>query len=61
MVTEKKVKYHGLVRPETHEFYVKTNPRQKSGNAVASAHATASPDLPRGNKYLANHCTAEEE
>ncbi len=35
--TEKKVKYHGLVHPKMHEFYMKTNPRQKSGNAVACA------------------------
>ncbi len=32
---EKKVKYHGLVCPEMHEFYMKTNLRQKSGDAVA--------------------------
>jgi len=25
------------MHPETHEFYVKTNPRQKSGDAVACA------------------------
>ena len=31
----KKVKNHGIVRRVTHDFYVKINPRQKSGDAVA--------------------------
>jgi hypothetical protein len=35
--TKKKVKYHGLVHPYTHEFQVKIHPRQKSGDAVACA------------------------
>ena len=34
-VTVNKVIYHGLVRPEMHDFYTKTNPRQQSGNAIA--------------------------
>ncbi len=29
------VKYHGLVRYVTHDFYVKINPRQNLGDAVA--------------------------
>jgi len=29
------VKYHGLVHRVTHEFYLKINPRQKLGDAVA--------------------------
>jgi hypothetical protein len=29
----KKVKNHGIVRRVKHNFYVKINPRQKSGNA----------------------------
>jgi hypothetical protein len=33
----KKVKNHGIVRPVMHNFYVKINPREKSGNAVAYA------------------------
>ncbi len=60
----KKVKNHGIVRCVTHNFYVKINPRQKSGNAVACASVppwTASPDSPQKNKYKLNHCTAEEE
>ena len=35
--TVKKVIYHGLVHPEMHNFYMKTNPRQQSGNAIACA------------------------
>ena len=34
---QKKVKNHGIVRHVTHDFYVKINPRQKSGDAVACA------------------------
>ena len=34
---KKKVKYNGLVRPETHKIYVITNPRQKLGDAVTFA------------------------
>ena len=33
----KKVKHHGIMRRVMHNFYVKINPRQKSGNAVACA------------------------
>ena len=33
----KNVKYHGIVHCVTHDFYVKINPRQKSGDAVACA------------------------
>jgi hypothetical protein len=39
----KKVKYNGLVHPEMHEFYVKTNPRQKSVDAVACASVAPMP------------------
>jgi hypothetical protein len=31
----KKVKNHGIVHRVTHDFYVKINPMQKSGDAVA--------------------------
>jgi hypothetical protein len=30
-------------------------------HALLLFHATALPDSPCGNKYTANHCTAEEE
>ena len=33
----KKVKHHGIVRRVMHDFYVKINPREKSGDAVACA------------------------
>ena len=33
----KKVKNHGIVHRVTHDFYVKINPREKSGDAVACA------------------------
>jgi hypothetical protein len=37
------VKYHGLVHPEMHEFYMKTNSRQKSGDAVACTSVSPMP------------------
>jgi hypothetical protein len=33
----KKLKNHGIVHRVTHNFYVKNNPREKSGDAVACA------------------------
>jgi len=33
----KKVKNHGIMHRVVHDFYVKINPRQKSGDAVACA------------------------
>ncbi len=39
----KKITYHGLVHPEMHKFYMKTNPRQKLGDAEACASVAPMP------------------
>jgi hypothetical protein len=47
-----------------HEFYMKTNPRQKSGDAVACASVAPMPlhcPICHAEINIANHCTAEEE
>jgi len=61
----KKAKNHGIVHRVAHDFYMKINTRQKSGDAVACANI-APVQLHclichNGNKYMAYHYTAEEE
>jgi hypothetical protein len=60
-----KSKNHDIVQCVTHDFYVKINPGQKSGDAVACANV-APVRLRRlichkGINTWSNHCTMEEE